>query len=83
MKTKTFRTHPVLLFWIGVLTGAILVGLTFLYRLYAIDTEAALLRATTLTPTLSTSLTTSNVQYDGPTPWMPTATTKSLLTTKK
>jgi len=82
MKKKLPCAHPMLLFWVGVLTGAILVGLTFLYRLYAVDTQAALLRATTMTPTLSTSLTTSNVKIDGPTPWMPTAI-KSLLTTTK
>ncbi len=34
-KTNSFSLHPFVLFWLGVLTGAIIVGLAFFYRVMA------------------------------------------------
>lgn len=51
------KVHPFLLFWIGILTGAIIVGLIFLYRLYGGTGETNILRATPrFTPVTTTTL---------------------------
>lgn len=34
-KQLTFPLHPFVIFWLGVLTGAIIVGLAFFYRVMA------------------------------------------------
>ena len=34
-KQLTFPLHPFVIFWLGVLTGAIIVGLAFFYRVAA------------------------------------------------
>jgi hypothetical protein len=44
MSTAKIQAHPFTLFWLGVLTGALVTGLLFLYRLYAVDMEASVLR---------------------------------------
>lgn len=37
--------HPMVIFWLGLLTGAVIVGLTFFYRvLQPVDIESAVLR---------------------------------------
>jgi hypothetical protein len=49
--------HPLAIFWIGVLTGALIVGLAFFYRtLSAVDYESAILRYQYSTPTYQQSL---------------------------
>ena len=59
MKTKvSCGSHPMLMFWLGLLTGAIIVGLTFLYRLYAVEVEASVLRVKTTKPAIQTMTTT-------------------------
>ena len=48
--------HPLVIFWIGVLTGALAVGLVFFYRtLSAVDYESAILRSQYSTPTYQQS----------------------------
>ena len=50
MKQSTLQLkslNPMVIFWLGVLTGALVVGLTFLYRSFdAKDGSAALFRST-------------------------------------
>lgn len=81
MPTKALKNSPFLLFWVGVLTGAVLVALVFLYRIYSTDMQASLFRSTTLTtrPTVTTTATqlntssllnpTSLVTYPDPQGW--------------
>lgn len=43
--SSVWRVHPFIIFWIGVLTGALVVGLVFLYNfLNSEDYTSALLR---------------------------------------
>ncbi len=46
MKKDSFMSvHPLVIFWLGVLTGAVLVGLAFFYRvLTPTDYESSLIR---------------------------------------
>lgn len=66
MKTKTCY-HPMLMFWMGVLTGAVLVALTFLYRLYGLDTQTAVYRYTAPLTTTTTSWTQNVAKMVSPT----------------
>lgn len=71
MKAATFsNVHPMVVFWIGVLTGALVVGFVFLYQsLNNDDYKSALLKYTSPTST-STQLNlkgTSIDPYSGPT----------------
>src|SRR3990167_9650964 len=69
--------HPMLVFWMGLLTGAILVALIFFYRLLAPgDYESYLLRSyySPLRYSTSTSLDSSTTTLD---PYKTTTTTDS------
>lgn len=64
---ETMQVHPMIVFWLGLLTGALAVGLLFFYRtMNPANFQSALLRSTTL-DTRSTTLT-------SPTYTSPTAT---------
>lgn len=44
-KRQHIEAHPMVIFWLGVLTGAIVVGLVFFYRILSpVDFESSLLR---------------------------------------
>ena len=44
-KRQYIEAHPMVIFWLGVLTGAIVVGLVFFYRILSpTDFESSLLR---------------------------------------
>lgn len=44
-KVQKIEAHPMVIFWLGVLTGAIVIGLVFFYRLLSpADFESSLLR---------------------------------------
>lgn len=44
-KRQHIEAHPMVIFWLGVLTGAIVVGLVFFYRLLSpADFESSLLK---------------------------------------
>ena len=49
MKSSTFSSvHPMVIFWLGLLTGAILVGLVFFYRvLQPVGFESAVIKGKT------------------------------------
>jgi len=79
MAEKT-QDNKFLLFWIGVLTGALLVGIIFLYRLYGAETGGANLfrsiqysapKITTQTMRIVSPTTT--VSSGDPQPWAPVA----------
>lgn len=57
MKATTFsNVHPMVIFWVGVLTGALVVGFVFLYQTLNDDSyKAALLKYSS--PTLKTTST--------------------------
>lgn len=62
--------HPMVIFWLGLLTGALIVGLIFSYRIYsAIDSRTSLLTAPG-----------TYVSGPEPTPWMPTSGTYTTTT---
>lgn len=66
-----FPAHPVVIFWLGVLTGVIIVGIIFLYKaLQASDYTSALLKM----PTIRTSIQTkpSKTAIGDPGGYMPT-----------
>lgn len=49
-----YDVHPLVVFWLGLLTGAIIVGLMFFYRMMdAAEYQSALLRSTRLKTTIS------------------------------
>ncbi|MBU1992333.1 MAG: hypothetical protein ABH856_02790 [Patescibacteria group bacterium] len=74
MTAKSLQAHPFLLFWIGILTGALIVGILFLYRLYAPETGgASLFRGYYPTSGYTQNLGTSAKGIIDPTPWQPTA----------
>lgn len=51
------QIHPMVVFWLGLLTGALIVGLAFFYRvLNPTDFESALLRATQLNTRATTQI---------------------------
>ncbi len=44
-KRQYIEAHPMVIFWLGLLTGAIVVGLVFFYRMLSpADFESSLLR---------------------------------------
>lgn len=77
MKTKRTTLPPFLLFWIGVLTGAVIVALVFLYKMYSPEIQANVLRATKITSPITTTTTNllnstnllTPVAYPDPKPW--------------
>lgn len=78
MVEKSFKVSPFLVFWVGILTGALITGMIFLYQLYTGDMQANLFKAATR---LNTSITTiapstitvvspvSTKSIIDPTPW--------------
>lgn len=45
MKKNSYSIHPVVIFWLGLLTGALIVGLVFFYRfLTPAEYESSLFR---------------------------------------
>ncbi len=56
MQNQNVSFHPVVVFWIGVLTGALIVGLVFLYGIYfkaSRDIQDQLIRGGTLEYTMN------------------------------
>lgn len=49
MRSSTFSSvHPLVIFWLGLLTGAIIVGLVFFYRVLSpVGYESAVLKSKT------------------------------------
>lgn len=54
MDQSSCKMHPVVLFWLGVLTGALLVGIVFLYGTYQSQNLQDRLFQTGKTPISST-----------------------------
>lgn len=49
---ELLKTHPVIIFWIGLLTGALIVGLVFLYKfMNPTQLESSLFRSPVLPST--------------------------------
>ena len=80
------KVNPFILFWLGLLTGAIIVGLIFAYQMQStqlqttvIDGRTSLTQPTTVTrttsltvpQTLTTAPTTSTVAAPSPQPYAP------------
>lgn len=73
--SEILKTHPMIIFWIGLLTGALVVGLIFLYRfMNPGQFESSLFRSytvpqTTISPTriISPTTTISPTQTISPT----------------
>jgi hypothetical protein len=62
MKVRMVSFPPFILFWIGVLTGAVLIGLLFLYKLYSPELGGTNVFRTLTTPVQqSTQLNTTNL----------------------
>ncbi len=60
MKAATFsNVHPMVIFWVGVLTGALVVGFVFLYQSLNDDSYKAALLKYTLPTSSSLKLNTS------------------------
>lgn len=79
MKSVYFKSNPLMLFWVGVLTGALLVGLVFLYKIYTPEMGANLFRWTV--PKYLQSESVQSQSYGVPTPTLqgygvPTPTTQ-------
>jgi|GEM_PF-2445000 len=83
MTEKCNSENRFLLFWLGVLTGALLVGIIFLYRLYIADMGGAnlfrsvryMIPKVTNTQVMTTKSTgaVSPVSAGDPQPWAPVA----------
>lgn len=82
MAEKSLKVSPLLIFWVGVLTGALITGMVFLYQLYTGDMQANLFKSairsktsitTTVSPTVTSAVTTtspvSTKAIIDPTPW--------------
>lgn len=66
--THFYQIHPLVIFWLGLLTGALVVGLMFFYRVMnAADYESALLRSTKLKTYTSPTSTYTLDTYTAPT----------------
>jgi len=59
MKTASYAAnHQVVVFWLGVLTGALVVGFTFFYGMLRMQQyQTAIYRANLVSPNYSTTLT--------------------------
>jgi glycerol-3-phosphate acyltransferase PlsY len=76
MKTKAVASymgsHQVVVFWLGVLTGALVVGFAFFYGMLRMNQyQTAIYRANLVSPTYSTTLTKTTLTT-------PTATTTAV-----
>ncbi|KKQ71922.1 MAG: hypothetical protein UT33_C0007G0011 [Candidatus Peregrinibacteria bacterium GW2011_GWC2_39_14] len=83
MKTRLMSYQPLMIFWLGLLTGALIVSLFLLNNLWkSQDGTAAVLTPTTLQRTITTPTATTQsaatqlnssswIKILDPTPWMP------------
>ena len=81
MAKPTLKTNPFMLFWLGILTGALIVGLVFLYKLYspADVGDTSVLRYSVPNLRTTSAVQTINpinpVGFDDPGNWLPTGGT--------
>ncbi|MEK7544693.1 MAG: hypothetical protein AAB551_01030 [Patescibacteria group bacterium] len=54
--TKFSKLNPFILFWLGILTGAVVVGLIFAYRMQSLELQTSVMNRAITAPTSTTRI---------------------------